>query len=193
MSSEDYSVHRCVKPLFDFTEPYFSIETGLFFNHQMPGFQDLDDLSGFRVGVIKGDSAEDILSDRPDILMAQYPGCENLVKAALSGEIRVFAADTYIARFYLAKLDSGGTFRESIHPVAINKQYAAVRKGNQQLLEIVQSGFDKISEKEKTLYCRNVDRKSSFFQNAVDHSWNKFSCHCSYTLLVAFMEYSTKT
>ncbi len=135
---------------FDFASPYADIATRLFFHQQVHGVRGLEDLSGFTVGVVKGDSAEEWIREKyPHIALEPYPGAESLVKAALAGKIRVFVIDAYAARFYLAKLGSGDEFHEAVDPVAVNKLYAAVRKGNRPLLDLLQRGFHRISEREK--------------------------------------------
>ncbi|NJM13943.1 MAG: transporter substrate-binding domain-containing protein [Synechococcaceae cyanobacterium SM1_2_3] len=136
--------------VFDFTQPYYTITTGLFFHPQIHGVQEFDDLSGFTVGVVKGDSAEEWIREKyPQIRLELYPDTERLVKAMQSGAIKVFVSDTHIARFYLAKLDSDNGIREADSFVSVNPQYAAVIKGNRSLLTVIQRGFDQISEQEK--------------------------------------------
>ena len=136
--------------LFDFTEPYFEIGTGLFFHAQIHGIRECGDLSGFTVGIVQGDSAEEWIREKyPQIRLEAYPDTERLIQATLAGTIKVFVADTQVARFYLAKLDSGNGIREADRPVSVNRQYAAVSKGNRSLLRVIQQGFDQISEPEK--------------------------------------------
>lgn len=134
---------------FDFTKPYFNIATSIFFNEQLHGIRGIGDLGGFTVGVIKGDSAEELIQkDYPGIRTASYPNAERLAQAARSGEIKVFIADSDVGRFYLTKIGEWGQFREAATPMAENKQYAAVRKGNQKLLAVLQHGLDLISHTE---------------------------------------------
>ncbi|HNT35726.1 MAG TPA: transporter substrate-binding domain-containing protein, partial [bacterium] len=132
---------------FDFTKPIIKIPTGLFFNRQIPGIRGVEDLDGFQVGVVRGDSAEELLGlIEPSIETVAYPGTDELVKAALSDEIKVLIADAPTVLFYLAQHPRGDLFRQTSEPFTTNLQYAAVRKGNRALLEIIQSGFDQISE-----------------------------------------------
>jgi len=136
--------------IFDFTKPYFEMSTGLFFHSQIHGIREFGDLNGFTVGLVQGDSAEEWIREKyPQIRLESYPDTERLIQATLSGAIKVFVADTQVARFYLAKLDSGNGIREADRPVSVNRQYAAVGKGNRSLLKVIQQGFDQISEREK--------------------------------------------
>lgn len=135
---------------FDFTQPYFTIATSLFFHPQIHGLKGLDDLGGFTVGVVKGDSAEEWIREKhPAIHLEVYPDTETLVRTALAGQVKVFVADSHVARFYLAKLGSEDGIREAADPIAVSALHAAVVKGNRELLAIVQEGFDRITEPEK--------------------------------------------
>ncbi len=149
--------------LFDFTTPYFTIATSLFFHQQIQGIQGLEDLEGFVVGAVKGDSAEELLRESyPHVKLKTYPGAEDLVKAALANEIKVFVADTQVARFYLAKLESGVEFRQAVNPVAVNELYAGIRKNNYPLLALLQWGFDQISPQEKAGIIENWTGTQAF-------------------------------
>ncbi len=137
------------KAYFDYTKEIIRIPTAIFFHHQIAGIKGLADLSGFQVGVIRGDSSEELLrTEHPEINLLIYASTDELVRAAIAGRIRVFVADEPIALFYLAKYPGGEAFRWSSKEIAINRQYSAVRKGNHQLLTTVQSGFDQISQEE---------------------------------------------
>jgi PAS domain S-box-containing protein len=135
--------------LFDFTQSFFTITTSVFFHEQIHGIRGLDDLHGFPIGVVSGDSAKQlILQHDPKAQMLAYPGAEELIKAAVQGEIKVFVADSKVARFYLAKYDQKGAVRETSKPVATNLLYSAVRKGNEPMLAVLRDGFSRISENE---------------------------------------------
>ena len=142
--------HR--EDIFDFTQSFYEISTSVFFHRQIVGIRGLNDLHGFLLGVVKGDTAEDYIpAKNPSIRLDVYPGVESIVEAALEGKLKVFVADTYVARFYLAKHGAGGEFLESQDLVTSNPQYAAVRKGNTQLLALLQYGLDQISKDEIAL------------------------------------------
>ena len=134
---------------FDYSKPFFTIATSIFFHEQIHGIRGIEDLQGFPVGIVKGDSSEEqILQNHPKMLLLHYSGAEELVQAARRGEIKAFVADSEVARFYLAKYDQNNIFRETSRPVVSNPQYTAVKKGNTALLAAVQEGFDQISETE---------------------------------------------
>ncbi|MCM2286148.1 MAG: transporter substrate-binding domain-containing protein [Desulfobacula sp.] len=134
---------------FDFSQPFFTVETTIFFHKQILGIRGLADLQGFTIGVVKDDSAEELIRQKyPTALPATFPSTEDMVRAAVDGKIRVFVADTAVGLFYLAKLDQADMFRHTATPIAANRQHTAVAKGNAALLTTVQQGFDRIDEKE---------------------------------------------
>jgi ABC-type amino acid transport substrate-binding protein len=134
---------------FDFTAPFYSIATTIFFHEQIHGIRGIADLRGFPIGIVKGDSAEALLMARyPQAQLIHYPSTETLVEAAVGAEIKVFVADAPVARFYLAKHDREGVFREARRSVAANSLHAAVQKGNIAVLAVVKEGFSRISQDE---------------------------------------------
>jgi PAS domain S-box-containing protein len=133
----------------DFGQPYYPIATSLFFHKQISGIRGLEDIQGFPVGAIAGDSAVELIRDRfPKVPLLQYGDAEALIEAAVRGEVKVFVVDGEIGRFYLAKHDSRGIIRETRRPVAVTHLRVAVRKGNTQLLAVINQGFQLITPEE---------------------------------------------
>ncbi|MBM9536633.1 PAS domain S-box protein [Desulfobulbus alkaliphilus] len=134
---------------FGFTTSFYSIATTIFFHEQIHGIRGITDLRGFPIGIVKGDSAEAFIKARyPQAQLVHYPSAEALIEAAVGAEIKVFVADAPVARFYLAKHDREGVFREALRPVATNPLHAAVRKDNKALPTVVEEGFSRISQDE---------------------------------------------
>lgn len=135
--------------VFAFTTPYSEITTAIFFHQQITGIKDVRDLAGFNVGVVKGDSAEEwIRSSHPGITVIAYDGARELIARAVAGEVKVFVSDVPVARYYLAQHDGGEEFRQATGSVLSNPLHAGVRKDNQELLNVLQQGFDQISAAE---------------------------------------------
>ncbi|CDI01402.1 putative Diguanylate cyclase [Candidatus Competibacter denitrificans Run_A_D11] len=148
---------------FDFTNPYHNIATSLFFHQEIQGVRSIEDLAGFVVGVVKDDSAEELLIKQyANVKRQTYPGAEELVKAALAGDIKAFIADSQVVRFYLAKLEAGSEFREALTPVAVNALYAGVKKGNTRLMGLLEQGFQQVSAQEKIAIIENWTGISAF-------------------------------
>jgi len=134
---------------FELTTQFTTISTAIFFHRQIGGNKNLNDLEGFKIGVVKGDSAQElILSRHPGLSFVSYPGARDMVAAAMAGEIKVFISDTPVALYYLAQHPQGVDFRQNSEFITVNPLHAAVRKNNIELLAVVQKGFDQISESE---------------------------------------------
>lgn len=133
---------------FDFINLKLDIRTAIFFHRQISGIKGFEDIAAFRTGVIRGDSAEELLKNRhPAVDLAVYPGMETLVHDAVAGNIKVFVADVPTARFYLARIPGGENFRQGAC-LPDNPLFSAVRKGNGALLTKIRDGFDQISPAE---------------------------------------------
>jgi PAS domain S-box-containing protein len=135
---------------FAFGKAYYAISTSIFFHPQIHGISSLKDLGGFKVGVVRSDSAEELIKRKfPKIETVAYPSVESMVEASQKGVLKVFVSDTYVGQFYLAKSGNSENIRVVSKPVDLNMNYFAVKKGNTELLTFLQQGFDEISEKEK--------------------------------------------
>ncbi|SDN22906.1 PAS domain S-box-containing protein [Desulfonauticus submarinus] len=133
---------------FDFSNPYFSIDTRVFFSKKIFGLKNLN-LKGFEVGVVKGDYAEEFLKTKyPHLRLKDFSSIDDLVKVAITGKINVFVGDRPVVLFYLAKYNKMDSFKYSNDILYEMSLHAAVKKGNKKLLSIVKQGFDLISKEE---------------------------------------------
>jgi PAS domain S-box-containing protein len=133
----------------DFIGPTLDYETSIFFHHQMIGVNTLDDLPGFTVGVIRGDSSVDFIrTQRPDVNLRLYDSVEEMVGAAGAGEIKVFVADAPVALHYFGKSSGDVQFRKTHRPLQRNLLYIGIRKGDPALSAEISSGFRNIPKEE---------------------------------------------
>lgn len=134
---------------FDFSTQILEIKTSLFIHRQITGIKDYRDLAGFQVGLVEGDAAVNRLEkDAPLASKKTYASTEELVKAAVQGEIRILIADEAVVLYYLNKMRSEKEFKISPMSQSINRQYAAVRKGETEKLLLLNSGFERIQPQE---------------------------------------------
>jgi len=132
-----------------FGSPYLSMATSIFFQKKISGIRGLEDLQGFTVGVVSGDSGEELVRTlNPTVHLAKYRDAAALIEAAVRGEVKVFVVDSEIGRFYLARYDREGIIHETVRPVAENQMSIAVRKGNTALLSVINEGFKRITPEE---------------------------------------------
>jgi len=132
-----------------FTKPYAEIEVRVFFKENLQGITGLETLSGFVVGAKRGDrSAEIAKSLNPNISLRYFDSYEQLVKAASEDTVRVFVMDMPPAQYYLAKFELYDSFKSASRALSKQFLYRAVREDDESLVDIINSGFDKIDTSE---------------------------------------------
>lgn len=132
---------------YDFTKPYATVKVSVFFHKNISGISDVNSLHGFTVGVKEGDTCIEILRRHGINTLQIYNSYEEIVEAAAKQKIRVFCMDEPPALYYLYKMNIEDEYRHSL-PFFSGRFHRAVRKGGQDLLDIVEAGFSKISQSE---------------------------------------------
>jgi signal transduction histidine kinase/ABC-type amino acid transport substrate-binding protein/ActR/RegA family two-component response regulator len=140
-----YTEKRAKK--YDFTPPYADIEVPIFFENSLSGIDSIESLSGYIVGVKDGDACIEVLNSHGITSLKKYPNYESIIKDAAAGKIHVFCADKPPALFYIYKYKVENLFRYSL-TLNSGQFHRAVRKGNNELLNIVNEGFNIISDEE---------------------------------------------
>ncbi len=133
---------------YDFSKPYARIDVVIFFDKNLSSFNNVSSLKGMRVGIKSGDANIDFLVKNGITDFKEYKNYEDVVKAAKNKEIRVFVIDKPPGLFFIYKNRVEDEFRYS-EPLYNGEFHRAVRKGNIELLSLIESRFEKISEKEK--------------------------------------------
>lgn len=142
--------------LFDLTPSFFNQTNSIFFHRDIFGIQSASDLEGFRVGVVNGDAVVDfIAAEAPWMTIVAFPSYRDLVRAAASGEVRVFLCDTSVGHFLLSKYNAASDFRTAEEPLMSGTVHAAVRKGDIRTLQTLQHGMSLISDEERQALVSN--------------------------------------
>ncbi|AHM58236.1 diguanylate cyclase with PAS/PAC sensor (plasmid) [Peptoclostridium acidaminophilum DSM 3953] len=146
--------------LFDFTKPHSSAEVPIFFSKNISGIKGIRSLKGFSVAVEKGDIIADILRDAGIKSLVEYDSYESIIEAASKGEVVVFVMNRAPAMHMIYKygLQSEFTSTDSICIIELRR---AIKKGDTELLALVENGFEKITQSEY----REIDNRWSGFQN----------------------------
>jgi len=131
----------------DFGKPYTTIEVPIFFRTSISGVNNLASLKGFPVAAKLGDTAVKLLQENDITPMMLYNNYEAIIAAANERKVNVFVVDKTPAQYYLQKLGIADEFRMS-QPVSIGEFHRAVRKGNSNLLQLVEKGFADVGVKE---------------------------------------------
>ena len=109
-----------------------------------------------RFGVVTGDIMETLVRQRfPTAHPIFYARYTELPQAALSGAIDVFAAEDALVQSYLAKRETPASLVPLEQPLLRDHYRAAVRKGDRETLELINSGMARIPREEvQRLYAR---------------------------------------
>jgi len=131
----------------DFSTPFLDIQTNLYINDTLPA-DTIQDLGDIVLGVIENDYVVEYLSQHhPDIRIRTFPGSAEVVKQALDGKLSAYALDFPNAIFLLAEHDALTQFRR-VETLYTETLRAAVKKGNKQLLVMINQGVKKITRKD---------------------------------------------
>jgi len=133
--------------LYEYSPAYAPIEARVFFHRTIAGINDVASMRGFSIGAKGGSACADWLAGRGIDAIRAYASSEALVKAAGTGEVRLFCMDSPAARYFLFKHDLAEEFRET--PALYSTEFHwAVKKGRSELRDFIQSGFGQITTKE---------------------------------------------
>lgn len=135
---------------FDFSQSFFNLTTYLYYRSDTGvNVTGLKDVARLKTGVVAKDFSVEILKTRlPGLVPKRYQNHEDLVQAALNGEIQVFLMEGPIASTYLAKHDGQDLIRKLSTPLYTKPLYAGVRQGNHSLINTINKGLLNISHEE---------------------------------------------
>ncbi|MCF8070098.1 MAG: transporter substrate-binding domain-containing protein [Desulfobacterales bacterium] len=135
--------------IYDYSEPFSQIPTHIFYRKDLE-INNIRDTYAFKIGVVTGDYSDTYLKKNlPSATLEHFTDYEDLICAATAGQVHVFVCDTQVALFHLAKHGHYGEFKYMDTPLYSSKLFIGVRKGNNELLALVNSGLKQISPKEK--------------------------------------------
>lgn len=134
--------------IYDFTKPYAKLEVPVFYSSEISGIASIEDLKGFTIAVKEGDACIDILKENNISTLVEYKGYKEIIDLAKENEVKVFCVDKPPALYYLYKLNIEKKFK--MGPLLYTGEFhRAVKKGNLELVEIIENGFKKITNNEK--------------------------------------------
>jgi len=133
--------------IYDFSSPYQKIEVPIFFDRNITGITGAPSLEGFVVAAKKGDAAVELLKLHGGFNLQLFDSYEAIIRAAKDHKVGVFVVDKPPALYFLNKYGILDRFRQTA-PLNIGYFHRAVKKGNTELLRIVDDGFSRISSEE---------------------------------------------
>ena len=131
-------------------------DTDIFYHKALP-MEDSEDISAYRVGVLAGDIAGELLRiKQPDAALVEYPDYMALMADLENGKLQVFVAETLVGLSYLRQHDLISKFKyKAGQPLYRNDWKVAVPEGREQTLALIDKGMDLVSAEER----RNINRK----------------------------------
>ncbi len=130
-----------------FSTPYAVVPVGIYAHESLTGLVSASSLSGFTVGVQKGDGCIFKLKQAGVKSLRLYDGYEDMVNALLREQVKIVCMDDFPARFYLYRLDHNNDIRRAFSFYQ-GQFHRAVRKSEGALLAQVEQGMQTITAEE---------------------------------------------
>lgn len=168
---------------FDFTDPYAQINVNIFFPESLSGLADAPSLRGFRVAVKSGDANVDYLLSQGVTDLVYYESYESIIRAVSNKEEAVFVIDEPPALYFLQKynIQNGYNHSPALYGGAFHR---AVKKGDSELLSLVNMGFAQIS---RSMYQKIDDRWLGLSYNQdLERVFTYFGFSAAATMAVIF-------
>ncbi|MBC15961.1 MAG: hypothetical protein CL942_02790 [Desulfovibrio sp.] len=139
--------------LFDYTHPLFDIETVLVVKPGQKGNVESDFKAGTVGAVKEAHSAQLVLDRFPDVQLSEYLTPQALLEAFVRGEVD--GAVVYLPTFHLKNNQRAEPVEYRVAAILETLQiHGAVRKGNTELLGVINDGLAQITKEERD-YLKN--------------------------------------
>lgn len=135
------------EPLYEFSLPYSTQRSFIYKHESISGVGSPATLKGFLIGVEEGDACGEVLAARGITTLQYYRDYSQMIQAAIDQEIKLFCLDEAPAAYYLYRFKVQDQFRQAFE-LYRGEMRRAVRKGNGELLAIVEAGMASISKEE---------------------------------------------
>ncbi len=132
---------------FDFTKSFYTLNTNLFVAPGLNNISSLQSLPSVPVGVVEGDSSQEV-AKQAKREMKVFPGYLETVMALANGQVKAIILDDPVVAYYIKVKGLAGKIRKVPDPVAQGWMTLPVKKGNLQLLEILNKGISQVSPQE---------------------------------------------
>ena len=133
---------------FDFSEPFYTINTCIYVAPNRTGIKTLADLKKLKVGVVEGDSSHDLAKEAhlDPTLFITYG---ETVMALAKGKVQAIILDSPVVDYFIRKDSLQNKIRRIEPPVARSQMTLPVKHGNAMLLDILNRGLALITPEER--------------------------------------------
>jgi len=121
------------KQLYDFADPIFTIQYGIFVRNDDDRIRDVNDLAGKKVGVMQAGYSRQYFSSHPEVDLVVVKNYEDGFHRLAAGSVDAVATSTWLAS-YAIQQHQWGNFVLAGPPFALVPESIAVRKNNAELL-----------------------------------------------------------
>ena len=135
----------------DYGEQLLALDYYIFTHPSVYPIKSLEKTSGFLVGIQKGGYTEQFVRSKvPANRIVLYERFQDLFRAALAGEIKVFVATELSLLYFLKENFQTNIFEnDRDRPLFSQVYYAAARKGNPALIQEINDGLKAIGSQER--------------------------------------------
>ncbi|MBX7271577.1 EAL domain-containing protein [Pseudomonas chloritidismutans] len=134
--------------LFDFSAAYASSSVGIYVDTSIRGIHDVKSLSGFTIGVQRGDACLDKLTALGHENLETFANYSALLAASKAGSIRIFCMDDDPASFYLYRNRADVSVYRAFELYKGQFNWAVLR-GDTATYELVNRGMNLITAQER--------------------------------------------
>ena len=129
--------------LYDFSDEFLESEFSIFTNSMHSSIYTVDDLSGRTVGIERGGYACHLLKKHDEITIIDIPSAKDGLHKINTGDLDAIVVDRWLGEYELAQ-SNVQNIRIVDQPVERQYSRIAVRKGNDDLLDTINTGLREI-------------------------------------------------
>jgi signal transduction histidine kinase/ActR/RegA family two-component response regulator len=138
---------------------FYRYASYIYSNNNISAVSSLSDLRPYKVGILRSDNLyNNIAKLNPDIIFIEMNSASDLISGSERGDFNVFISGEVQANTEIHKHNLWRKLTESSNPVFTHEVTAIVKKENMELLNLVNSGFSRITDTEKLLIERDWTR-----------------------------------
>lgn len=134
--------------IYDFSSPYERVDTFIFYQKNITGIDNLNRLKGFQIATKKGGATVTYLIENRFTNIKEFNSDEEMIVSAKNLDTTIFAIGKNTGYYFLYKYGIQKEFKIMETPIFSNYLHRAVRKGNKELLNLINDGFSKITQSE---------------------------------------------
>lgn len=130
--------------IFDFTDELVTNSQVIFVRLDNSFIQNINDLSGLKVAVQKGDVSTEMIEANLDIIATEKENQTLALDALLNGEVDAFVGNRLTGLYYLQKINKLDQVKIVGEPMYITQYCSATKNGNEEVLTILNQGIEAI-------------------------------------------------